>query len=285
MTQGQPGANGAQQEYWNSAVGLKWAAHQEKLDLLLTEVKGELVRRAAPQIGETVLDIGCGAGDTTLAFAQSVGPAGAVTGADLSEPLLAVARRRAAGMQGIGFIAADAQTRNFGPGRFDLVASRFGVMFFADTGAAFANLARMLRPGGRLVFAAWDAVARNPWMAMSKEAAVARLGPVGADTPGAPGPFAFADAERVLGLLSGSGLAEVRVATPDLQLVVNGTPEDAAALAASIGPVPRIVSDLGGTDADLAAIKSAIAEAFRPFASGGNVRIPARVHFFSALRP
>lgn len=278
-------ANADQAQYWNSAPGQKWAAHQAQLDMLLAGVRDTLIRRSAAASGTRVLDVGCGTGDTTLAFADQVGERGEVIGVDISDPLLAMARRRADGRAGVGFILADAQTHTFDPGRFDLVASRFGVMFFADPVAAFANLARALRPGGRVILAAWDAVRENPWMSISKTAAVARLGPVAPDPPGAPGPFAFADAPRVLGILSDAGLLNPTVATEDLFLNVQGTAADAAALATTIGPVPRIMAEHDGTDADRFAIADATAIAFRPYAGPGLVRVPARVHFFSAVRP
>ncbi len=281
----QSGGNADQAQYWNSAPGQKWAAHQAQLDTLMASVRDALIRRCAAAPGARVLDVGCGTGDTTLALADHVGARGEVIGVDISDPLLAIARQRANGRAGLGFIRTDAQTHAFDPGRFDLVASRFGVMFFADPVAAFANLARALRPGGRMVFAAWDAVRENPWMSASKAAAVARLGPVAPDPPGAPGPFAFADAARVLGILSDAGLADPAVATEDLFLQVLGTPDDAAALATTLGPVPRIIAERDGTEADRLAIAEATAAAFRTYAVSGAVRVPARVHFFSAMCP
>lgn len=281
----QSGANADQAHYWNSAAGQKWASHQAALDRLLADVRDALIRHAAAHPGARVLDVGCGTGDTTLAFAEQVGPRGEVNGVDISDPLLAIARHRADGRASVGFILADAQTHAFDPGRFDLVASRFGVMFFADPVAAFANLARALRPGGRMVFAAWDAVRENPWMSLSKTAAVARLGPVAPDPPGTPGPFAFADASRVLAILSAAGLINPAVATEDLSLTVQGTPAEAAALATTIGPVPRIMAEHDGTEADRLAIAEATAASFAPYAATGLVRVPARIHFFSALRP
>jgi SAM-dependent methyltransferase len=285
MGAAQSAENADQAHYWNSAPGQQWVTHQKRLDTLLGAVRDELVCRCAPQPCERVLDIGCGAGDTTLALAERTGAQGTVIGADISDPLLTLARRRADGRAGIEFMLADAQTHDFAPGRFDLVASRFGVMFFADPVAAFANLARALRPAGRVVFAAWDAVRENPWMAAAKAAAVARLGPVAADPPGTPGPFAFADSARVLAILTEAGLADAAVATKTLPLEVAGSPEDAAELATTLGPVPRIMAEHNGTEADRLAIAKATAAAFRAYTVPGFVRVPARVHFFSAVRP
>jgi ubiquinone/menaquinone biosynthesis C-methylase UbiE len=125
------------------------------MDRSLHEIGRLLLERAAIRPGERVIDVGCGSGATTLAAAPLVGAQGSVLGVDVSEPMLAVARRRAAGLGNVRFVAADAQTHAFEPGAQDLVLSRFGVMFFDDPPRAFASLRRALRPGGRLCFVCW----------------------------------------------------------------------------------------------------------------------------------
>lgn len=156
MTSSEPlAANAAQAEYWSSAPGRKWVALQDPMDAALSAVNALLLARAAPGPGEAVLEIGCGAGATTLAFAERVGPAGSVLAVDISPPLLARARDRAANHGSrVNFIEADAQTHHFQAASVDLIVSRFGIMFFEDPVAAFANMLTALRPGGRLVAAA-----------------------------------------------------------------------------------------------------------------------------------
>jgi SAM-dependent methyltransferase len=156
-----------------------------------------------------VLDVGCGCGDTTLALAKRVGSSGSVLGLDISGPMLSRARERAAagGLTNLRFQQADAQTVTLEE-RFDVLFSRFGVMFFEMPDIAFANLRRALRPGARLAFVCWQPLGKNPWMAVPL-AAVAPLVTLPPPTPGAPGPFAFADPAHVRRILERAGFSDV----------------------------------------------------------------------------
>ena len=274
--------NAAQAEFWSSAPGRKWATHQARLDLLFGNVRDLLIGRAAARPGERVLDIGCGTGDTTLAFAGRVAPAGSVLGVDISAPLLEIGRSRAAGRAGVEFRCDDAQTAGFAPGGADLVASRFGVMFFADPVAAFANLRGALRPGGRLALVCWAAADRNPWTAITRDAGVARLGPAPVEPPGTAGQFGFAEIGRVLGILGAAGFHDPRGEEVAVDLVVAGDAAAAADSATSIGPMARIMAAHDGTEADRVAIAAAVAGGFEAFVRGGEVRVPARVNVFTA---
>src|SRR5881628_2723223 len=161
------------------------------------------MERARIGAGERVIDIGCGCGDTTIALARRVGPAGLVLGIDVSAPMLARAAdaAREAGVAHVRFEHADAQTHRFPAQAFDVLYSRFGVMFFSDPAAAFGNLRTALRPGGRLGFVCWQAVPENPWIAVPLEAAAQHMALPPPPAPGAPGPFSFADPERVRRIL------------------------------------------------------------------------------------
>ncbi|MFM8754728.1 MAG: class I SAM-dependent methyltransferase, partial [Phenylobacterium sp.] len=165
-------ANEAQEAYWNDLAGRTWAALQDRIDRQIRPLGLAAMDRLAPSPGETVLDIGCGCGDTSLELARRVGPEGEVLGLDISGLMLEVARRRAAeaGASALEFRQADAQVAAL-PGGRDAVFSRFGVMFFADPPAAFANLRRALRPGGRLGFVCWRPLAENLWMRLPAETA------------------------------------------------------------------------------------------------------------------
>ena len=176
----------------------------------------------------------------------------------------------------------DAQDHRF-EGGLDLATSRFGVMFFADPQAAFRNIAGGLRPGGRLVFVAWGGPEHNPWFALPRRAAVARLGPEPPAPADAPGPMAFRDAARVTGLLAAAGLRDPRARPLDLGLPNPGGLDALLDLVGSIGALPRILREQGGTPEDRAAILAVIRDRFAPFAtSGGGIRLPARVILFSA---
>lgn len=277
------GANSAQVEYWNSEAGRKWAVYRDELDATLAELMPLLLEAAAPQPGEAVLDIGCGTGTTAEAFAAAVGTAGRVTGVDISEPQIAAARARPGTT--VDYLLSDAQTERFTPESFDLATSRFGMMFFADPAAAFANIRDAIRPGGRLVFVTWAPFASNPWFHSARAGAEARFGAFPPEIPGAPGPFGLADATRGLAIMAEAGFADgaVRQLTFDLLL---GTDLSAAAkFTANFGPVPRIMRERGGTPADLAAIVSGIEAAFAPYVVNGEIRVPAVVNLFTAVRP
>lgn len=235
-------ANAAQAEYWNAQAGPTWAEQQAPLDRQLQPLGRRGMEALALQPGERVLDVGCGAGATTLELAAAAAPGGEAVGIDISRPLLDVARRRAAGASGVRFLEGDAQTYPFEPGSFDAVFSRFGVMFFADPPAAFASLRRALRPGGRLAFVCWRAMSENPIIALPMQAASRRLTPPPPPEPGAPGPFAFADPDRVRAILSAAGLEEVAL-TPHDEKIGSGDLSTTLALALRVGPLGGLLRE------------------------------------------
>ena len=166
----------------------------------------DLLNAARPEAGDAVLDVGCGTGASTLKVAGRVAD-GSVVGVDISRPLLDRARSRAeaAEIDNASFLLADAQTHRFPAGGFDVLISRLGMMFFEDPVAAFRNLGRALRPGGRIAFVAWAGVKDNPWFHVPRDAAVSRLGAAPSADPSAPGPLAFQDAGRVARLMAAAG--------------------------------------------------------------------------------
>jgi len=264
------GANAAQIVYWNQTVGPAWVAMQDTLDAQLRHLGEAAMAVLAPAAGERLLDFGCGCGETTLELARRVESGGAVTGADISAPMLAVARVRAeaAGLGSAQFIEADAQVHAFEPA--DAVFSRFGVMFFADPVAAFANIRRAIAPGGWLAFVCWRALAENPWMS-APGAAVAPLlpaPPTPAD-PYAPSPFAFADRDRLHGLLKAGGFGDIAIEPhdapirwPDLDAAVR-----VAMNAGPAGAAAREHPDLGDK------IQAAVREALAPHAGADGVTL------------
>jgi SAM-dependent methyltransferase len=196
--------------------------------------------------GQSVLDVGCGCGQTLLQLADLVGPSGRVVGVDISPPMLARARERAAARPEISLVEADAQSYPLPPASFDAVYSRFGVMFFEDPRAAFANLSAALRPGGRLAFVCWQAIERNPWAAIPL-AAVQRLQPTAtprAPPAGPPGPFSFADPDHVRAILSAAGFASIQLDRWEAPLHIGGamTLAEAREYAARSGPAARAIA-------------------------------------------
>jgi len=147
--------NAAQIADWNGAVGQRWAAEQAKLDELIRPFGEAVLAAASPSPGESVLDIGCGCGETSIALAGAVGPAGQVLGVDVSAPMLDIARQRATGLTNVTFMEADASQAHL-PGGHSLLVSRFGVMFFDAPAPAFAHIGSALAPGARLAFVCWQ---------------------------------------------------------------------------------------------------------------------------------
>lgn len=283
MTQITP--NAAQGEFWTSGPGLKWVARQEALDTLFTPPLRTLQEAAAVQPGEHVLDIGCGAGRSTVEFARAAGPEGSATGADISETLLAAAERLEAQVSsGARFLLADAQLYPFAPETIDIATSRFGVMFFADPVAAFRNIARSLRPEGRIAFLCWRALDENPWFSGPRHHAVTRFGAPAPTDPHEPGPMAFADPDRVCGLLAQAGLQDVSANTVRIALTPPGSPEDTAALAMEIGPAGRICLEAGASDAEKGAIAADLAQDWHRYAGAEGVEIPASFNLFTARK-
>jgi SAM-dependent methyltransferase len=280
-------ANPDQAEFWNSAQGEKWVAHQADFDQRLGPLGEALINRAVIRRGERVIDVGCGTGATTLELADQVGPEGAVLAVDLSAPMLALARRRSAdrGQRNVRFLRADAQSHRFEQAAHDLLISRFGVMFFNDPVAAFANLGSALRPGGRLGFVCWAALERNPWFALPLAVGERLLGPPEPQPPRAPGPLAFSESGYVGEILAAAGFADVVIETVATQLPGAPTAEAEAAFACLAGPLARLIRTREPDAATRRAIVAEVTERFRPFQSEAGVRIPATLHYVQARRP
>ena len=278
-------ANQAQIDFWNSDGGRRWTEHQARLDALIAPFGVAALAAAAPAAGEKVIDVGCGCGDTTLALARAVGETGAVLGVDVSAPMLARARDRVAqaGLTNVELLEADAAAAPLPSGR-DLLFSRFGVMFFADPVAAFTSMRAAMRPGGRLVFVCWRAFADNPWALTPALAGIKALGvapPM--PEPGAPGPFAFADAARVRSILGDAGWDRVAVDACDAPMRLGASLEDAARMSLEVGPLAALMREHG---ADPAPVTAAVAEALAPFADGaGAVMMAGRCWLVTARAP
>lgn len=278
--------NAAQREFWNGPQGQSWVANQVALDALHAGVAALLLSEAAPAPGARVLDIGCGAGESTLAFARAVGPGGTVTGIDISEPLLALARDRAeaADIGNVAFLHADAALHRFDPASADLVVSRFGLMFFADPADAFRNIATALRPGGAIVFVAWAGPERNPWFVLPLAAAVERLGAAEPTPPDAPGPMAFRDIGRVAAILADAGFEDARGEAREVDLHLRGGLDAATDLALRVGTATRHIRDKGGSEEDARAIAAGVRTRLARFVAPDGLRVPATVNLFRAVR-
>lgn len=237
-----PNSRGA--EFWNSTMGHAWVSQQAVISDAFTSVTGVSLDAASVKPGEYVIDIGCGTGDTLLAFARLVGPSGAVLGVDVSVPMLDFARHRAAqaGFGNVTCALADATSYALKPRWADLVYSRFGVMFFEDPVKAFANIRSGMKAGGRLVFVCFRTMPESPWFRVPIEAArphVPALPPV---DPLAPGMFSFARDERVRGLLTEAGFREIAIKATDVPIHGKDITQSMAFLTEA-GPLPALLEN------------------------------------------
>lgn len=266
------GSENEQGALWNGAAGAAWVDEQELLDRVLGPFGEMLVEAVAARSARRVLDVGCGTGATTLAVARRLGREGHCTGIDISEPMIAAARSRAEAERApASFIRADAQRHGFEPGSFEMIVSRFGVMFFDDPVAAFANLRRAAGEGAGLRFVAWRSPEENPFMTTAERAAAPLLPELPARRPDAPGPFAFADADRVARILEESGWTEIGVRPVDVPCAF---PEkDLVRYLSRIGPVSLALRE---ADAPTRArVLAAVRDAFDPYVHGAEVRYTA----------
>jgi SAM-dependent methyltransferase len=274
--------NADQIAYWNGPGGQRWANRQQAQDILLKPIADTLIDRAKPKAGERIIDVGCGSGATSIAFAQEVGPSGHVFGVDISGPMLARARASAPKDLPVDFVLADATVYPFDPASFDLLASRFGVMFFAEPSRSFANMRKALRPSGRLAFACWREPRENPFFMAPLQAVYKHVPKLPQQGPEDPGPFSFASEARVHRILGEAGFTGIAMEPHNLALdVAIGRGLDAAVQGAiEIGPASRA---LEGHPADVrSAATNSIRETLATFAKGETVPLPASIWIVTA---
>lgn len=289
--------NAPMQEYWGGSRGLSWVRRSVAYDGQLRPYTDELISALAPSSGEFALDVGCGTGFTTRDLATAVGADGAAVGVDLSEAMVAGARAAsdASGLERIqhpNFEVADVQVADLpalnNGRRYDVIASRFGVMFFADPDAAFANLAAATAEGGRFGFICWASPDQNPWFTEPRAAAAPVLAavvpPAAPEPPDAPGPFSMAEPDRVADLLQRTGWADVSTRTLRDDLYVGGPGSVDAAIefhtsGSGMAPTLEAHPEL------LEPMQAALLEVLTPQHDGTGVRYPAAAHLVTAIRP
>ena len=261
--------NTAQIEFWNGETGQNWVTHDALMEEMLQPLGEAVMSVLAPIASERALDIGCGCGHTSLALATRVGPEGAVTGVDVSAPMLKVAKTLAdtAGDDSAPtvFLEADAQTHTFHAPHYDVVFSRFGVMFFEDPVAAFTNIRSAMSPTGRLAFCCWQPRAVNPFMTVPAMAALELLSAPPQPPPRTPGPFAFEEADYVDAILQEAGYRDICI-SPLSQLLEFGRGlalTEIVERLVQIGPIAQMIRD---APADLQQpVRDRVSAAIAPF--------------------
>jgi SAM-dependent methyltransferase len=274
--------NADQIAYWNGPGGQRWADRQRSQDVLLAPIADLLIDRARPAAGERIVDVGCGSGAISVALAQEVGSSGHVMGIDISGPMLARARQTAPAGLPVDFVLADATVYPFDPASFDLLVSRFGVMFFADPTLSFANLRQALKPSGRLAFACWREPRENPFFMAPLQAVYKHVPKPPLPGPEDPGPFSFASEARVHRILGEAGFRGIAMEPCDLALdIAIGHGLDAAIESAlSIGPAARALAEQPPDV--IAAATHSIREALTPLVRGQSVPLAAAIWIVTA---
>ncbi|WP_175654944.1 class I SAM-dependent methyltransferase [Burkholderia ambifaria] len=275
-------ANEAQSALWNGPSGLAWVDAQHSLDRMFEPFETLLADAAGAASARRVLDVGCGTGAVTLAIARRLGAHAHCTGVDISARMIAAAQARAE-REGLAasFVPADAQTHAFAPDQFDLIVSRFGVMFFDDPVRAFANLRHAARANAQLRFVAWRSAADNPFMTTAERVAGPLLQNLPARQPGAPGQFAFGDRQRIASVLSDSGWADIEIEPIDVACALPVPALDD--YVSRLGPVGLALRQVD--DATRRRVIETVRAAFERYVQGADVRFDAACWLVAARAP
>ena len=274
--------NAAQAEYWEGRAA-SWVAIEEFTSLVTSPFGRRAMDRLGLEPGSRVLDVGCGTGSTTVELARRVAPGGTVVGLDISPTMLDAARATAEGVDGIELVVGDAQTDDLGAGSFDGVFSQFGVMFFADPVAAFTNLRRSLRDGGRVAFSCWQEVAANEWMIVPGMAVVGVTGELPQmPGPGEPGPFSLADPALIERILGDAGFRSIEVARVSDVVEVGADRLDFVVEASTRVGAVRAVFDANDDPAWHQQLREAVRRALEERVADGRLRLASAANVVSA---
>ena len=268
-----------QSELWNGAAGRAWVEAQTVLDDMFSDIARYLTEQSLALDARRVLDVGCGAGATTLQIAEATGRC---IGVDVSAPLIEHARKRAdATGSPACFLCDDAQTHAFEPDSFDLIASRFGVMFFNDPPAAFANLLRATRPGGAMRLVVWRSARENGFLTTAERAAEHLLPDITRRKDGVAGPFAFADRDAVKQMLVAAGWRNVQFEPVDFPCAFSA--EALELYITRLGAVGQVYQDL--EPRLQAALLTCLRSAYAPYLTDGRIRFEAACWVISGEAP
>lgn len=282
-------SNEEQFEFWNGEAGQHWAKEDDTMARMLRPVSAALLEHARVQGSQSALDVGCGGGSQTLMLAEQLGPGASVLGIDISEPMLEVARGkcdpRNNAIANMEFLRADAAEHDFAAHSFDLLFSRFGVMFFDDPEDAFSNLRKSLRPGARLAFSCWQSMGQNEWVLLPLQAALQHLPPPPSPAPNAPGPFAFADPLRVKQILGASGFTDIELESfrTHVNFAEAATLAESVREMATLGPLSKLMA---GQEPDvMERVLASMEESLAPYYKDGALSMEGAIWFVTGTSP
>lgn len=277
--------NEEQRKRWDEEEGHHWVAEAEHFDRMLEPYGDKVIAALSPEPGEKILDVGCGNGALSLDVAARVGPQGHVLGLDLSGPMLSLAKQRAGerGLSNVAFEKSDVQVHHFDPAARDGVMSRFGVMFFDDPAAAFANLRSAVRSGGRLAFMCWQEPLQNDWLMVPGATMLEFVPMPEMPAPGAPGPFGLADADRTRTILTEAGWTDVNLEPVEVQQWLGADPASAIEF---LSHTEIAKTFLGETDDDTKAkVWKAIETKLAEYTTDDGVHLTGRTWLVTATSP
>ncbi len=279
--------NADMRNFWNGDGGEKWLRFQETMDTNFMPFGRRAMAAAAILPGERVLDVGCGCGDTSHELARCVGPDGRVLGIDISEPILARAMSRTKSVTegNVDFECGDAQVLRLEAGAYDVVFSRFGVMFFDDPVAAFKNLRRGLKSGGRIAFVCWQPAKDNEWVSTSL-GVVANHAPLPTPPgPEKPGGLSFGDPERVNRILTASGYTGVAIDGFETPFTVGSNVDEAVAFLTQMGPASGAIAQSGAGETIKSRIAADLGVALGPYETELGVTMGSATWVVTARNP
>lgn len=280
-------ANNDMNEYWNGDRGHQWVHFQKQIEASLKHFGHQAMEKATISMGENVIDIGCGCGDTTFDLAHRTGPIGYVQGVDISEPLLARARARAVSsvQNNITFKCCDAQIHRFKPSTADVAFSRFGVMFFEEPITAFSNIRRALKPDGRLAFICWQQAEKNEWINLPLDIVKKHIYIPTPPEPGQPGPFAFGDSDRIREILSEASFQAVSIENYRSPICVGANLDEAVEFLTNMGPAGGAMSQPEVDDADKSQISAELRDELTAYRSDEAINLGAAAWIVTARNP
>lgn len=273
-----------QDQYWNGPEANHWLVHEHRYERMGASFTRLVLDAAAVARTDRVLDIGCGTGSTTCTAARAAAD-GQALGVDIARPLLQRAKQRARhdGLTNVRFEHGDAQTHRLAPQGFDVAISRFGVMFFSDPTAAFANIARGLRPGGRIAFVCWQPMANNEWITVLSAAAAQHIPLPPPDEPGSPGPFSLGDRQHLAAVLDAAGLVNVAIQPVVESLWLGRDVADTVEFFQASGFGQRLLQD--ADPATRTRVTAAVQAALEPHLTSDGVRLQSRAWLVTARNP